>query len=103
MHEHTMKNFCASIYEPKYRNIFEDYQSHTSNPVKFGQCPYPAGENKVKRFFIRNAEGLLPPYIPGGEKWRIDARFLRKDEEQGGYNFYFALRSLQSLIGGAWA
>lgn len=38
-------NFCLFLYQEHYKDLFEDYQSKTTNPVAFNTCPYPA-ENK---------------------------------------------------------
>lgn len=94
---HRMDNFCKSIYKEEYKATFEDYQAHTTNPVRYNQCPYPASENEVKNFIARDVT-VLPPRIPGGEKWRLDTRFYKKGKSLGGHNFYVIFRSQQSFL-----
>lgn len=99
MIEKSMENFCKSVYIEPSRTFFEYYQSHMTNPVPWKTCPYPAGENEVKNFLVDESLFLLPPYIPGGEKWKIEIRFSRKNEEFfGGYNIYVIMRSPNSLL-----
>lgn len=95
----NIKNFCSTVYMDNHQELFEDYQSHTSNPVPWKTCPYPKGSNEVKNFLLKNSASLLPPYIPGGEKWKIEVRFFRGEAELGGYNIYGLLRSNASLLG----
>lgn len=94
----NMENFCATVYQDSHRDFFEDYQAHTSNPVKWKTCPYPAGSSEIKNYLITDGN-FLPAYIPGGEKWKVLIRFLRKGEELGGYNLYAMLRNNASLLG----
>lgn len=91
-------NFCNTLYMEGSKAFFENYQAHTTNPVPWKTCPYPAGSNEVKNFHVEDSELLLPPYIPGGEKWKIEMRFLRKGEILGGYNIFATLRSAESLL-----
>lgn len=100
MVDKKVTNFCTSLYVEPSKPIFENYQSHTTNPVAWKTCPYPAGSNEVKDFYVEDSELLLPPYIPGGEKWKIEMRFSRKGEVLGGYNLYASLRSEESLLDG---
>jgi hypothetical protein len=94
-----LNNFCESLYHDLYRGYFEDYQAHTVNPVEWNTCPYPAGENEVKNFLIEDNGNILPPYIPGSEKWKAELRFLKNGEVLGGYNIYAIIRSETSLLG----
>jgi hypothetical protein len=96
----TFNKVCASLYLEPQKEYFENYQAHTSNPVPWKTCPYPAGSNEVKNFFIEDFDNFLPPYIPGNEKWKIEVRFLRDEVALGGYNLYGLIRSEKSLLAG---
>lgn len=98
MWDYSFKDGCASFYQPAYKSTFEDYQSHTTHPVAYNTCPYPAGTNEVKNYFVRDVQNLLPPYVPGNERWKVEVRVLRKGEVLGGWNFYGMLRNEKSLM-----
>lgn len=40
----------------------------------------------------------LPPYVPGGERWRIDGWFSLNETVIGGIHFYGILRDNQKLF-----
>lgn len=58
------KRPCSRMFEDQYRNIFDDYQNCSSNPVEWKVCPIAPIKNKVTNFLIQDY-GLLPPYVPG--------------------------------------
>lgn len=95
----TIENFCAAFYKENLREVVEDYQAHTSNPVAWRTCPYPAGSSEVTNYLVKDTASLFPPYIPGGEKWKVVFMFSRKGVELGGYNIYGILRNNASLLG----
>lgn len=99
MVEKEFKNFCETLYMEGSKTFFEHYQSHTTNPVAWKTCPYPAGTNEVKNFYVDDRFLLLPPYIPGSEKWKVGMRFSRDGEILGGYNIFALLRNEASLLG----
>lgn len=98
MGEKTLKNFCSSLYDVKLKEHYEDYQTHMSKPVAWNTCPYPAGSNEVTNYAISD-QSILPAYLPGNEKWKVEMRFLRKDVILGGYNIYAILRDEKSILG----
>lgn len=99
MVEKLFKHFCKSLYKIEYKNFYEDYQSQTSNPVAYNTCPYPAGSSEVKNYHFNDNRLILPPRIPGREKWRVGCRILKGQEELGGYNIYLTVISNSSLLG----
>lgn len=98
MIEKTFGNFCHSLYMQTSKIFFESYQGHTTNPVAWNTCPYPAGQNEVKNFMVDDGFFMLPEYIPGSEKWKVVIRFSRHGEVLGGYNIYVTLRNEHSLL-----
>lgn len=95
----NIENFCAMVYQDPHKDFFENYQSHTTNPVAWNTCPFPAGSNEVINYLVEDTGNFLPPYVPGGEKWKLEVRFLRADEVLGGYNIFGILRNNQTLLG----
>ena len=93
----TFAKFCASLYNDFFGNIYAKMYEASKVKIPFGTCPYPAGENEFTNLMFTD-NGMLPPYIPGGEKWRLDFRFLKNGEVLGGYNAYIIIRSERSLL-----
>lgn len=100
MMDRSFDHLCDILYLEQNRVFFENYQAHTKQPVAWKTCPYPAGTNEVKNFLVEDNGNYLPPYVPGGEKWKIEMRFLKNGIVLGGYNMYGILRNLNSLVGG---
>jgi hypothetical protein len=99
MLEKSFEHFCDTFYMDPHENFYEEYQEHTKNPVPWKTCPYPAGPNEVTNFLFEDNGNLLPPYIPGNEKWKIEVRILREGKVLGGYNIYAILRNVNTLLG----
>jgi hypothetical protein len=68
--------------------------------VEWLTWPYPTGKNEIKNYYVTDYGNLLPPYIPGGEKWRIEVRYIKDGEVVGGYEVYGILRNQNSLMNG---
>lgn len=99
MFEKDFDHMCSAMYLDAFQLPFENYQAHNKNPVAWKTCPFPAGSNEVFNYLAIDTESLLPPYIPGGEKWKVEMRFLRNGTDLGGYNIYMILRNEKSLLG----
>lgn len=91
-------NFCKTFYQDYVREYYEDYQAHSTNPTPWNTCPYPAGSNEIVNYAI-NDDSLLPPYLPGSEKWKVEMMLKKNGEDFGGYNIYVTLRTEQTLLG----
>jgi hypothetical protein len=96
----TVYTICDSLYVDIHKDYFEKYQAHLSNPVAWKTCPYPAGSSEVNNLVADDFGNLLPPYIPGGEKWKFEVRFIRDGVALGGYNLYGIIRTEKSLLEG---
>lgn len=92
-----LEQFCTTIYMEAYKSYYDKFNSFSSVQVPFGTCPYPIVNNTLTNLLISN-EGLLPPYLPGGEKWRMNVRYIKAEEVLGGYNLYVLVRSEQSVL-----
>lgn len=99
MGEKRLNKFCKSLYVEAYKSEYEKFKDASSAKVSFGTCPYPIVNNTVTHFLVSDS-GLLPAYIPGREKWRIDIRFLKNNEVLGGYNVYALFKTQQSVLQG---
>jgi hypothetical protein len=100
MIEKHFDHFCDILYVEQHKSFFERYQNHTKYPVAWKTCPYPEGENEVFNFLVEDTGNLLPPYVPGNEKWKAEARFFREGKVLGGYNIYGILRTMSTLVNG---
>lgn len=87
------------MYQPHFKSFFEKAHEHATKKVAWKTCPYPKGPNEVKDYLIDNVDALLPPYIPGSEKWKFEMRFFKNNVDQGGYNLYAIIRNEKSLLG----
>jgi Protein of unknown function (DUF1091) len=96
----TINNLCTLIYNETFREYFDDFQRHQKYPVKVNTCPYPTGPNEIKNFRIQDYGDLLPAYVPGSEKWKLEIRFIDGEEVLGGYNLFVLLRNQKSLMMG---
>ena len=94
-----MKEFCNSFYVVPYKNEYAKFSEASSVKVPFGTCPFPTMDNLITNWMISD-NGILPPYLPGGEKWRINVRFSKKDKVLGGYNLYGLIRNQETLMQG---
>lgn len=88
----------VSINKSNYREVFEDYQAHTSNPVAFNTCPYPAETKDVKNFPVKDIRVLPTDRVPGNEKWLLKFMFKRNGEALGGYNVYVRIISNKGFL-----
>lgn len=95
----TFYKFCKTLYLDKFKEPYSRFYDASSFKVPHKTCPFPAGQNEITNLMF-SENGLLPPYVPGGEKWRIDVRFVKNNEILGGLNMYGLLRNEQSLLRG---
>lgn len=100
MVDYKIEYLCSTLYNETNRPYWDDFQASQKDPEEWETCPYPTGPNEIRNFLIKDYGNFLPPYIPGGEKWRIDVRVLKDDEILGGYNLYATLRTQKSLMNG---
>ena len=96
--EKFIPKYCETLYIEEFKEYYESFQSSLTYPQPWKACPYLPGKNEVNNF-VAYDKGVFPPYIPGGEKWRIDVRFKKGDEVLGGYNVYILVRNDESLLG----
>lgn len=99
MADKLLNKFCESAYEERTKDGYSQFFEASTVKIPFGTCPYPAGKNELNNFMI-DENGVLPAYVPGGEKWKVDVRFLKGGKILGGYNAYVLVRSEQSLLKG---
>lgn len=100
MFEKNYDHFCDIFYAPEHKVYYEDYQSHVTDPVPWNTCPYPSGPGEVTNYLLDGADNILPPYMPGNEKWKLVVRMLRDGKVLGGYDFYVIFRNMKTLIEG---
>lgn len=98
MGDKKIDRYCESMYRNEFKSGYEKFQASTTNPTPWKACPFPPGKNEVKNYLLEDSS-LLPAYIPGGEKWKVEVRFLQNDIELGGYDVYAIIRSDEKLLG----
>lgn len=92
--------FCDVLYQPSLENIFNGIHEHGKVKVAWKTCPYPKGPNEAYNYLLQDAGNILPPYLPGGEKWKLELRYFNGSDVLGGYNMFALLRNEQSLLSG---
>lgn len=100
MIEKNFDHFCDILYLEAHRSFINRYQNHMKFPVPWRTCPYPEGDNEVTNFLVEDTGNVLPPYVPGNEKWKVEMRFSRQGKVLGGYNLYAILRSMDTILNG---
>lgn len=96
--EKSIDNICKNLYNETLLEQFEHFQASQKTPVPWKTCPYPTGPNEIINYYT-DAGSMLPAYIPGGEKWKLEIRFSKDGEVLGGYNIYALVRNEKSLLG----
>ena len=99
MFDKRLDKFCTTLYVDTFKNSYNRFNDASLVKIPFGTCPYPSGKNEINNLMFDD-DGLLPPYIPGSEKWKAEIRFLKNEEILGGFNIYAIIRSEQSLMKG---
>lgn len=97
--EKAIEKPCSAAFQESTRKHIEDFQAVSSRPMEWNVCPIPPLRNEVKNFIVED-HGILPPYIPGGEKWKIEIRMNDNETILGGFNLYLLVRSEKSLLDG---
>ena len=92
-----LNKFCTTLYTDSFKKVFDDYYEASLVKTPFGTCPFPVMQNEVTNFYI-SEDGMLPQYIPGGEKWKIHMRFIKDSDVLGGYNIYMLIRNEKTMI-----
>jgi hypothetical protein len=98
--ERRVDELCKTGYNETFKPYFEDFQAVQTPPVPWKACPYPKGVYEMKNYHIEDYGGLIPPYVPGGEKWQMQVRYILDSEFIGGFNAFLTLRSEKSLLEG---
>lgn len=94
----TVEKMCEGLYSDELEPYFKDAMKSLSKPFVWKTCPIPAGPNRFNNFMMEDR--ILPPYIPGGEKWLIEIKIFKGEDLLGGYKYYATIRSEQSLLMG---
>lgn len=98
MGEKTMGELCKNLYNETYREQFEKFMEHQEYAVPWMTCPWPTGPNEIHNYMMQDYGSYLPPYIPGGEKWRLEVRIMKDNVTLGGYNYYGILKERTIVV-----
>lgn len=91
MIEKNLGNFCDFFYSDAHKDMYDDVITHYEPFVPFGTCPFPKGQYTVKNYRLKGVEDMIPPYVPGSEKWKAIAEFQLNGTRLGGMTFYGTL------------
>jgi surfactin synthase thioesterase subunit len=100
--EKDLGSVCDFLYSEGHRHIYEDFMSHTEPSVPFKTCPYPQTQHNVKNYLLKGVNEMIPPYVPGSEKWKVEAEIRLNGKILGGAVFYATLinsDNIGTLIG----
>jgi hypothetical protein len=104
MVEKDLGPFCDTFYLEAHRKIYESFYGYFSPNVIFGTCPFPAGNYSMSDypFSEEDFEKLVPPYIPGSEKWRIFLKLSINGTAKGGgvYDFTISHKDRMTVLSG---
>jgi hypothetical protein len=98
--ERSVDEVCKAAYNETFKPYYDDLQAAQNIQIPWKTCPYPKGEYELRNYYVQDYGSLIPPYMPGGEKWMVTVRYIKDDEIHGGFDFYVILRSEQSLLQG---
>lgn len=96
--EKNFTNLCTSLTEDDLmKGAVKDIVDHLDSKIVLGKCPWPTGEINMKNYFPEDS--FLPPYISmASEKWKLEAKFYKGEEFQGGFIVYCLLRNDDTLM-----
>lgn len=101
MFEKDLGGYCEAMYKDAFEDLFNDIHKSIKKKVAWKTCPYPKGEVEIINLGVPPFnQDLLPPYLPGSEKWQGQLRFYQNGIELGGYNVYLIVRTEKTLFNG---
>lgn len=100
IHEASQDLLCTTGYNDTFRPYFDDFQDASDPKVPWKTCPYHPGHYRLNNYVIHDYGDLLPPYLPGSEKWKFEITYFKDGVEYGGFNAYVILRTEKSLLEG---
>lgn len=94
----TLGGFCDIIYDPSFKDVTQDFWNHINISVPYGSCPLPSQVLYVNDHPLKDLGEYLPPYIPGGERWKVNLWFSKNEKIIGGLTEYAIIRDNQKLF-----
>jgi hypothetical protein len=100
MFQRLLGPFCDMFYEDHMRPTIEEFFAATNLSYwTWGMCPLPSAVGFVKDYVPSQIGNYLPPYLPGGEKWKCTLYLEDASNTTiGGITIYASLRSNYSLM-----
>lgn len=84
----------------KLQPYFDGFQRSQKVQYPWLTNPYPFGDNEITSLAVEDYDSMVPPYIPGGEKWKFEVRVFFNNELLGGGDLYVTVRNQRSLLEG---
>lgn len=101
MFDKEIEDPVTTLYNvTKFQSYFENFQKSQKVQIPWDTNPYPSGDNEITNLAVEDYGSMLPPYLPGGEKWKFEVRYSKNDEVIGGMNVYATIRDQRSLLQG---
>ena len=67
MGDKKLEKVCKTLYVDAFRKEYAKFYETSLVKIAHGTCPVPVRKNQIANWMISD-NGILPPYIPGGEK-----------------------------------
>jgi hypothetical protein len=102
MIEKDLGNVCDFVYSEDHKQIYGDLMSHHEPSVPFNTRPFPRGQFTIKNYLIKGINEMIPPYVPGSEKWKALVEYRLNETILGGATFYTTLindKNMGTLVG----
>lgn len=70
--------------------------------MAYGTCPIPAQVIQINDYTPSDSGDIIPSYMPGNERWRLDTWIMKDNEKISGVRLYAILRDQQKLFDSKW-
>ena len=97
-----MGPFCDFIYEKSLEDEVKSAIIKSNSTTLYGTCPLPAQVIMVNDYTPMDAGDLIPAYMPGNERWKLDIWVSKDNEKVSGFRLYAILRDEQKLFDSKW-
>ena len=102
MVEKHLGQLCDFFFNEMHKEVWEDVMNHSDKFIPGKTCPFPAGLYTIRNYMLKGLVEMIPPYVPGSEKWKGVAEYRLNETVLGGMTFYFTLindKNMGILVG----
>lgn len=94
--------FCDFVYSKNIEKEFKAALAKSNSTTAYGTCPIPPQTFEVIDYAPEGAGDVIPPYMPGNERWKVDLWGTKNGEVVSGFRVYAILRDEQKLFDSKW-